>query len=154
MPHFFFSVDRSKRSGQFTHVREKSRGLIAGTPDTVLIYPGLPTIAIELKAKGKKVDTGSSQERVGNAIIAAGGRWGWCDSVTSYMVWLECFGVPLHGRWDLTAKHRDATLESAAIRRAETGGVVSPLRSKPRAARPPKAALNAVARARAAGIRV
>lgn len=151
-PHFFFSVDRSKRSGQFTHVREKARGLIAGTPDTVLIYPGLPTITIELKAKGEKVKPGSNQELVGNAIIAAGGLWGWCDSVHGCMLFLHYAGVPLIGRWDLTAQHRDALLASAAIRRAE-GSRSSKVRAaaKPR---PRAAALKAVARARAAGIRV
>lgn len=150
-PHFFFSIDRSKRSAQFTHVREKARGLVAGTPDTVLIYPGLPTITIELKAKGEKVDPGSNQERVGNAIRAAGGLWSWCDTVSGYMTILQNIGIPLYGRWDLTAQHRDALLESAAIRRAE-GSRSSKVRAAARS-RPRPAALKAVARARAAGIR-
>jgi hypothetical protein len=130
-------------------VREKARGLISGTPDTVLIYPGLPTITIELKAKGQKVKSGSNQELVGQAIMAAGGEWGWCDSVLEYMKILYRIGIPLTGRWDLTAQHRDALLEGAAIRRAEAGGVVSPARRKPRAS---PAALKVMARARAAGI--
>lgn len=125
MPHLFFSVDRSKRLGRFSHVREKARGMMAGVPDTILIYPGFPVIAIELKAKGERVEPGSTQERVGHAIQAAYGHWTWVDSVHDYMLYLNNIGIPLHGRWDLTAAHRDALLASAAIKREEAGGVVS-----------------------------
>jgi hypothetical protein len=146
MPHFFFSVDRSKKTGAFTHVREKARGMIAGTPDTVLVYPDHPVVAIELKAKGRKVDADSNQERVGYAIQAAGGLWGWCDSVASFLHLLKTMGIPLVGAWQLTAANYDAVLESAAIRREEAGGKVSKRRF--RAPKAPAAKIKASERVR------
>ena len=149
MPHFFFSIDRSRKHSAFEHVHQKARGMIAGIPDTCLIYPGLPAIMIELKAKGSKLIPGSSQDLVGHAILKAGGCWWWCDSVLEYMKILHRLNIPLLPNWELAAASHDATLEGAAIRRAEAGGVVSPARRKPR---PSPAALKVMARARAAGI--
>jgi len=145
-PHRFFSIDRSQATGLFTHVREKARGLVAGTPDTVLLYPGLPAIFIELKAKGRKVLPDSNQQKVGNDIRNAGHHWWWCDSVYDYLHTLQRFGVPLQGNWPVAAFNHDATLESAAIKReeAKTGTV-----SKRRYARkPPASKIKAVERIR------
>lgn len=130
--HFFTGIDRAKPSGRFTHVREKARGIVAGVPDTMLLYPGLPAIFIELKAKGGKVEAGSNQEKVGVAIRAAGGLWACCDSVYDYLHTLQHFGVPLQGNWMLAAFNHDATLEGAAIRRDEAKGTVSKRRFAPK----------------------
>jgi hypothetical protein len=154
MPHFFCGIDRSQRHGEFEHVRQKARGLISGTPDTLLIVPGLPAIAIELKAPGNKPT--EAQLRVRDAIQAAGGIWGWCDTVFGYAAILLNAGVPMIGRWDIAAAGHDATLVGAAIRREEAKtGVVSKKRAYRRPeVKPTTTQLRAVARIRAAGIRI
>lgn len=129
-PHFFTGIDRTKGTSMLTHVREKARGLVAGTPDTLLIVPNLPAITIELKAKGKKVAEDSQQDQVGKRIQASGGLWGWCDSVHGYAALLRAWDVPLIGAWEIAAEGHDATLLGAAIRREETKtGKVSKARS-------------------------
>lgn len=116
MPHFFCGIDRSKATGAHTHAREAARGLIAGTPDTVLLIPHLPGIMIELKTPGNTPT--DRQDDVGVAITAAGHLWGWCDSVTGYMALLEGFGVALAPRADVLAARHDAVLAAAANRRS------------------------------------
>ena len=117
-PHFFFAVDRRQKSGKFSHVREKARGHVAGTPDTILLFPGLPAIAIELKAPGNRPT--DAQENVGEVIGKSEHLWGWCDSVVGYRALLVRFGVPLSPYSEVKALGHDATLASAAIRREET----------------------------------
>jgi hypothetical protein len=145
-PHFFFAVDRRQKSGRFSHAREKARGHVAGTPDTVLLMPGSPAITIELKARDKEVEEGGNQERVGAVIKASGHLWGWCDSVVGYCALLRQFGVPLAPIATLRAEHHDLVLAGAAIKREETKtGVPSkkrtykPQRVKPSASRIRKA---------------
>lgn len=116
--HFFFAVDRSKATGAFTHVREKSRGLVAGTPDTMLVVLGFPLIAVELKSPGNKPTP--RQFDVGDAIQTAGGIWGWCDTVTGYCQILRSLEVPLIRHAEILAADHDATLTGAAIKREET----------------------------------
>lgn len=136
-PHMFFAVDRAQATGKFTYARQKSAGQIRGTPDTVLLYPDLPAITVELKAAGKKPDTGGAQEQVGAAIQAAGHCWGWCNSVIGYRALLLAFGVPLDLNSEVRALHHDVTLASAVIRREEDKtGVVSKKRSRSRKAAP------------------
>lgn len=136
-PHFFFAVDRRKKSGMFSHVREKARGHVAGTPDTVLLFPGLCCITIELKAPRKTPD--ENQEQVGAVIQEAGHFWGWCDSVAGYCALLVRAGVPLGPLAALNAERKDAVLEGAAIRREEARtGKVS--RKRYRGAEKPSAA--------------
>ena len=140
-PHFFFGVDRAKKSGQFTHVREKSRGLVAGTPDTMLLMPGLPAIAVELKAFGKKVEEGGTQEKVGIVVMAAGHLWGWCDTVVGYRALLLGFGVLVSPYSLVRAEHHDAVLAGAAIKREEAKtGVPSKKRFAGRVQKPKPAA--------------
>lgn len=147
-PHFFEAVDRGKPAGKQTHLWQKRRGQIAGTPDVRLIVPGLPIITIELKAPGKYPT--EQQRRVGAAIQQAGAVWGWASSVAGFAALLEKAGVPLQGRWELTAVHYDAMLIAAAIRTTErkTG--------RPAKARfggaPPQSKLKRIAKLRAQGI--
>lgn len=153
--HFFTSIDRGQRRGEFQHVRQKNAGFVSGCPDTLLLIPGLPAIAIELKAKDKKVEPDSNQERVGVAIQNAGHFWGWCDSVLGYMELLERAGVDLYGNWRLIAAGHDVTLASAAIRREEAKGKLSKKRAYKRHEDKPSAAkLKAITRIRASGIRI
>jgi hypothetical protein len=116
-PHFFFAIDRNQASGQFTHVREKARGLVAGTPDTVLLCPNLPAIAVELKAPGNTPS--DAQVMVRDKIVAAGHIWSWADSVRGYAGILVGHGVALRPGWVFAAERADAVLEGAAIRRKE-----------------------------------
>lgn len=132
-PFVFNSVDRAKRSGQFTHVREKARGMLAGFPDTILLVNGM-TITAELKALGKKPT--ERQAAVGEVIKASGHHWFWCDNVFAYAQALHNFGVPLVGAWGIAADGHDATLASAAIRSEESKtGKVSKKRRNPFAPR-------------------
>jgi len=117
VPHFFTGIDRSKRSGQFTHVREKARGLVAGTPDTVLLVHGLPSIWVELKAPGNHPT--DQQYEVGSAIKHSGHVWDWCDTVEGYATILARRGVRLTTDAHSKAMHADALLAAAAIRREE-----------------------------------
>jgi hypothetical protein len=116
-PATLFLWHRSKKAtAAFTHTREKARGLIAGTPDTLLLIPGLPCILVELKAPGN-AHTGRQNE-VGSAIALAGPSWNWCNSIRGYMDIIAALGVPLLDRAaDLADKH-DAVLAAAATRRA------------------------------------
>lgn len=134
-PHFFTGIDRGQRTGRFSHVRQKARGLVSGTPDTLLLVPGLPAITIELKAPGGRLT--EQQLRVGDAIQGAGHGWGWCDSVSGYARILDRLGIPLLQNWDLGAASHDATLASAAIRSEEkkTGRPSKARAPKPSAAR-------------------
>jgi hypothetical protein len=126
-PHHFFSADRSKKQSEFQHVREKARGMVPGQPDTHLLIPGYPLITCELKAPGNRPT--AQQERVGAAIVAAGGVWGWATTVTEYArLLVERGGVALPQSAFLAAAGHDATLAGAAIKRAERKGVVSPRR--------------------------
>lgn len=154
-PHFFFAVDRRQKSGLFSHAREKARGHIAGTPDTVLLFPGLPAITIELKARGKEIVEGGNQERVGDVIQATGHLWGWCDTVVGYCALLTSFGVPLGRYAALNAERKDAVLEGAAIKREEAKtGVPSKKRyAKPRVPKPSATRLRKVESMRARGLR-
>ena len=141
-PHLFLSVDAAKRSHDLARVREKARGVVAGTPDTLLICPGLPLIAIELKAPGNRPT--ERQEAVGAQIRAAGHRWGWCDSAEGYFALLHGLGVPLIGAWQIAAQHADAILAGAAIRTEEKR--TRKPSGKRFAAKPSRAALAAAAR--------
>ncbi|HEX2941535.1 MAG TPA: hypothetical protein VHO91_10840 [Rhodopila sp.] len=114
-PHFFFGIDRSQATGQFTHVREKARGLVAGIPDTVLLCPNLPAIAVELKAPGNRPS--DAQELVRDKITAAGHIWRWTDTVRGYAAILADSGIALRPGWLLAAERSDAMLEGAAIQR-------------------------------------
>jgi hypothetical protein len=122
-PHFFTSVDRSAARSKFDHIRQKAAGQISGVPDTLIVIPRFPLIAIELKAPGKKPT--SRQYEVGEALKKAGALWDWADSVESYAMLLHGWGVPLTGAWHIDALGHDATLAAAAIRReeAKTGKV-------------------------------
>lgn len=149
-PHFFFAVDRRQKSAQFSHSREKMRGHVPGTPDTVLLFPGLPAITVELKAKGKAVIEGGSQDKVGAVIQKCGHLWAWCDTVVGYYEILRRFGIPMGNYAGVAAESKDGVLEGAAIEREEAKtGVPSKKRFyKPRAAKPSKKHLAMVASGR------
>lgn len=136
-PHFFFSVDRGKATSKFAHARQKNAGHVAGTPDTMLLFPSLPGIAVELKAKGEKPEPGGNQEKVGAVIVTSGHLWGWCDTVAGYRALIIGFGVPVSPYSLVRAEHHDAVLAGAAIKREESKtGVPSKKRFSARVQKP------------------
>lgn len=147
-PHFFCSVDRAAKRSPMDHVRQKAAGFVSGTPDTLLLVPGLPCIAVELKAGSNRPT--EQQFRVGQAITIAGHTWRWCSSVLEYCRLLGALGVPLRPGAAVLAAHHDAVLAGAAIKREESRT------GKPSAKRKPQPRFTAskavVARARRAGV--
>ena len=138
-PHLFISVDAAKSASSMQRIREKARGVLSGTPDTLLVVPTLPLIAVELKAPGNRPT--DRQMQVGAAITAAGHHWGWADSCAEYFRLLSAWGVPVIGTWWLAAQDADARLASAAIR-AEESKTGRPSRARSAyPTRPSKAAL-------------
>jgi hypothetical protein len=113
-PHFFTGIDRKAKQGRMQLVREKARGLVAGTPDTLLMIGG-GTYAVELKAPGNEPT--DRQRDVGAAIVASGGRWGWCDTVTGYATLLTGWGVALYPESEDRAARLDTVLTTAAAKR-------------------------------------
>ena len=120
-PCLFTSIDRSAKQSAFQHMREASRGILSGFPDCILLVPGMPVIAVELKAPGSKPS--ERQRAVEEAILASGHHYAWADSVQGYVALLRGFGVPLADRADdpcARVGHRLAV----RVGRADRGRVV------------------------------
>lgn len=112
--HLFLAFDRSRPSGQWTHMREKARGILAGTPDTLLRVVGRPNIWCELKTPGN-VPT-PAQKEVGHRLAKLGDIWAWCSKVESYHNLVRQWEVPLHPNAHLLAMHHDAAIEGEIAR--------------------------------------
>ena len=142
-PHLVLAHDRSAPTDSMDHFWQSTRGVLAGTPDTQLLVPGF-SVWCELKwARGKPSER---QYDIGRQIIAAGHKWFWTNSVEGYRAGLEAAGVALTPNARVVAMNYDAALVEAA------GGVVRKATRQPRAEKPTRRALNAVARARGKGV--
>jgi len=131
-PKVFIAFDRSKKTAQFTHLRQKAAGIRKGTADTLLMVPGLPDMWVELKRPGERPD--DAQEKFGTDVKEVGRIWGWTDSVIGYAQLIAAWGVPV-SRWDfIRAEHLDAVLLGRAMK--EAGVVKVRKASKPRAPKP------------------
>jgi hypothetical protein len=140
-PHVFLGFDRSRKQSAMQHVREKSRGLRAGTADTLLLVKGMVPIWVELKVgDGKPTET---QYQFAQDVTSVGCHWHWVSSVDSYRKVLQLCCVPLRPNAVVVAAHLDALLAGTAARKA-----AKPPRSyrKPRAPAPSRAALAACRR--------
>lgn len=137
VPHVFLGFDRSRKQSAMQHVREKARGLRAGTADTLLLPRPCPPIWVELKAPGNKPS--ESQLEFAADVQRVGCLWYWADSVARYRECLIIAGVPLRPNAAIVAAHLDALLAGAAMRRA---GKV-PRAYKPRKQAPTQGALSA-----------
>ena len=104
----FFSFDRSAAYGQWSHARQKARGVRRGTPDTLLIAQG-KHVWCELKAPGNKPD--DMQQAIGIRLIAVGDAWFWATTVTGYATWLVGFGIPMRSGWGIRAADHDARVQ-------------------------------------------
>ena len=144
-PHQFLAFDRSKASGAFSHMREKARGVRAGTPDTLLIVEGKPVIWCELKAPGNKPTP--EQIAMGDSLMALGCWWSWVTSVDAYFEWIRSIGVEMRANAEFLAMHADAGVRSK-IAAAETKAGTAPKSYKPREVKPTAARLRKVAAVR------
>lgn len=142
----FMAFDRSRNHSGMQHLMEAQRGVQRGTPDTLLLVPGVPDVFCEIKAgKNKPSD---DQERLGRAIIATGRHWFWANSVTSYMRGLQGFGVPLRPNAALVAEHLDLLLAGREAKRKSAAPKTS-VSKKPRAPKPTLGRIRRVNAARA-----
>lgn len=141
-PHQFLAFDRSKAAGQFSHMREKARGVRAGTPDTLLIVAGMPPIWCELKAPGNKPTP--EQIDIGDSLLTLGCCWSWVTSVGTYYEWIRSIGVELRANAEFLAMHADAGVLSVIARAEEKRGK-APRSYKAPVAKPSAARLRKVA---------
>lgn len=139
-PHFVMAFDRSEARDPRAHLFESMRGIVEGTPDMVVLAPGV-SVWMELKAGSGKLS--EAQAYVGREIAGAGHRWACVRSVEEARLHLLACAVRLIPAAAVVAMHYDANLAAHAVAPAK--------KWKPRPARPDKAAIRAVARARARG---
>jgi len=160
--HLFMSFDSAGKATENQRARAAARGVLAGTPDTVLHVAGKPAIYAELKAPGGKLS--DAQERLGKKLTALGCQWFCVNSVRSYGVWLIALDIPLVTNAGYQAMHADAKIE-AAIAKAEAkeaaakGAAVDgkPAKKRTRTTKPPPRYLvrkRVASRAARAGIRL
>lgn len=114
--HEFLAFDRSAPRGQFSHMREKARGVRAGTPDTLLRVAGLPNLWWECKW-GDNEPT-PAQVDMGQRLHRLGDYWDWGTTVMEYRAFLVRCGVSLRANAEFLAMHADAAVASV-IARAE-----------------------------------
>ena len=151
--HVFLGLDAAKKASAYTRMADKTRGVIGGIPDTILLAQNLPAIAVELKWGDNKVRSGDNQDRVGQAIRRAGHVWHWTNSVEGYASILAREGVSLSGDAQIKAVRADALLASAEIRREEAKtGRVSRKRYAAPEAKPTAARLRKAERLRTEGL--
>lgn len=131
-PHEFMSFDRGKAAGQWSHMREKARGVKAGTPDVLLLVEGKAPIWCELKAPGNKPT--EQQVDIGNRLMAVGCYWSWVTDIGTYHAWLVSLGIRLHPNAELLATLADAGVLSK-IAAAETKAGKAPRSYKPAVAK-------------------
>ena len=143
--HVFLAFDRSKKQSALQHVREKARGIRAGTPDILILVPGL---AIWAELKAGKNTASELQEEVGAAIIATGHRWEVIRSVEELRCYLDACGVALSNMAFVRALDLDLVLQGAAMKAAGK----APRSYKPRAAKPTKTQIDRGNRIRGSGV--
>lgn len=143
-PHQFLAFDRSRKQSLTQHMREKARGLRAGTADTLLCISGMPPIWCELKAPTNKPT--DDQLQFGADMSALGHHWFWVQSVGAYCQKLRDLNVPLRFTAPLLATDADLKLAAPAMRKS------GPRSYKPRRVLAKPSSLKAVTRARVGGV--
>jgi hypothetical protein len=145
-PHTLLAFDRSRAFGQFSHMREKARGVRAGTPDTLLIVAGVPPVWAELKAPGNKPTP--EQEAMGDTLMRLGCYWSWVNTIGTYHAWLVSLGIRLHPNAETLATLADAGV-LAKIGRAEIKAGKAPRSYKAREEKPTAARVRKLGAVRA-----
>lgn len=147
-PHKFFAFDRSAARGQWTHAREKARGIQRSTPDTLLCLQD-EMLWAELKDPRLNLDDDRFRKRwpdqwqMGMDLIDIGHSWHWFQSVVAYYEWLIP-GIDLTPNANFLAVQADATVASL-IEAAELKRGVLPKRL--RVAKGPRPTVSQVRRA-------
>jgi hypothetical protein len=162
--------DRSRPQSQWHHATERARGLKAGSADLSIVCRGI-SHRIELKYGAAKPS--DDQVRAGRDVERAGGRWDWCNSVEGVRQICVAWDIPLRPNASLVAQDYDlrviARVEKDRAKRAASRAKPRPQwghdasdpnlapqpaseRPKPVFRRPQKAALKALAKARAEGV--
>lgn len=114
--HLFMSFDSAGKATENQRARAAARGVLAGTPDTLLHVDGKPPIYAELKATGGKLS--DAQVHMGSLLLRLGCWWNCCMSVDEYRVWLVYIGVPLVTNAEYQAMQADAKIEAAIAKAA------------------------------------
>jgi len=127
--HLFMSFDSAGKATENQRARAAARGVLAGTPDTVLHVEGLPPIYAELKARGGKLS--DAQQRLGEKLGELGCYWFCVSSVEGYHLWLSGLRVPLVTNAAYQAQHADAKIE-AAIAKSRVGKPTRTTKPAPR----------------------
>lgn len=93
----WFSIDHANYAGEVPGVRI-GRGIIAGIPDTFVLYRGR-VFFIEIKTPTGEFST--EQESVAAAISVAGGRVGVARSAEEVLACIDEWEIPRHRRTTL-----------------------------------------------------
>lgn len=107
-PHVFLAFDRSRRQSATQHIREKARGLRAGTADTLTLVLGGAPVWVELKVGTNKPT--EVQLQFAADVEAVGCRWCWANSVERFRQCLVAAGVPLSPGAEVEAARLGALL--------------------------------------------
>lgn len=121
----FFAFDRSAAYGQWSHARQKARGVRKGTPDTLLCVAEKVPIWCELKAPGEEPD--DAQKDIGRKLRDIGHYWFWSTTIEHYWRTIAGFGVYLVPNAEFLALHHDG-LVATVIAKAEAKASIGPRR--------------------------
>ena len=144
--HEFRAFDRSMPSGQWTHMREKARGIRKATLDTLLEVAGFPDVWWECKWPPNHVEDGDDQDRTIRRLWQLGRYASWGVSVVEYCSFLKKCGVPLRQNCDFLAMHHQASVLSEIAKAELKAGEVPKAPAKPRARRATQAMLDRLRR--------
>lgn len=114
--HLFMSFDSAGKATENQRARAAARGVLAGTPDTVLHVRGVVPLYAELKSAGGK--SSQAQQHMSARLIALGCGYACVMSVDEYRLWLAHIGVPLVTNAEYQAMQADAKIEAAIAKAA------------------------------------
>ena len=95
----WFAVDHADYGGAVPAARI-DRGIVAGLPDTFIIWRGIAH-TVELKREGGSLQ--DSQIAVSAALLLAGGKVGFATTAEEYLGCLDSWGIPRARRVRLAA---------------------------------------------------
>ena len=90
----WWSIDHANYAGEVPGVRI-GRGIIAGIPDTFVLYRGIAHL-IEIKAEDGSLSV--AQQSVAAAVLASGGRVGVARDATETLACIDQWQIPRNRR--------------------------------------------------------
>lgn len=141
-PGWFSGIEHARKQSVFAGQIQKAKGVKRGLADLNVWYRG-QFIGIELKVESS---VSEAQERFGRAMLENGFAWVVVRSVLQLHDVLVMHGIPVAPSMQIAALHHDAALSVPAV--------ASKSKGRPRKAPVNRAALKAVARLAAAGVRL